>query len=113
MEEKVIPIHSSSVTADDELWMASRVLNEALQQIADTSPRLRALGWIVDGTPGSLSTMGEINNKYGQNVKPAIIMPNTRERVEALAYAICTLPKMLVDEFTKAFVEARARKGAQ
>jgi len=102
--DKIVSIRPMPAEADGmELDASNRAVNECLGQIAEQSPRLIALAWVVRGNVGSVAALRETDTDR------MVIQPTAQESATNLAWAIHALPSALVDVFMAELAEIRAR----
>lgn len=92
MSNKVVSIRESQTEIEGmELHASAAALDASLSQTAEQCPRLRAIGWCIDGTPGSLCCVQESDSNK------MVILPTAQEQAKTLAWAIHSLPAVLVE----------------
>lgn len=86
------PPMSADANAEDEseLLASTLALDTSLSDLAEQSPRLIALGWVIDGRAGSLCCQ-----RQKEDPLKTIIPANYADQVYALAQAIHDLPEFL------------------
>lgn len=108
MTAKVVSIRALRDSADDtELHASAAALNASLGQKAEACPKLVAIGWCVNGTPGSVCGIRATDSKQ------MVILPSTRDQMKELARVIRDFPEPLRTAFELQMDLIRIRRQQQ
>lgn len=112
MQSKIVSIRRSmpaDAEAEDgrELYASAAALDACLTDLSEQSPRLVALAWCVDGTPGSLCAV------RASDSETLIVRPDTQDQLKALAVVVEGLPELLRETFEVQMDWIRAKRALE